>query len=258
MQGEQETYFDDGNLTPVVRKGNTVRRTPGPWTPAVHALLRHLEAVGFDGAPRVLGFDEQDREILSYVEGQSGLPSLQGIEFDSVLVDVARLLRRYHDAVSSFVPPPGADWQFTVGGPTTGEIICHNDVAPWNTIFTGTHPVAFIDWDFAAPAPRTWDIAYALWRYGPLYADESIGTPAERARRIVLFCDAYGLRERQVLIATIERREQVLYDTLAAWSRSGLPGYVRMWEEGHAEGVLNDLAYLRQHGEEMQDIINGS
>ena len=34
-----------------VRLGNTVRRATGPWTPGVHALLRHLEAVGFDEHP---------------------------------------------------------------------------------------------------------------------------------------------------------------------------------------------------------------
>ena len=50
-----EQPFEDGNITAVVRVGDTVRRTTGPWTPAVHALLRHLEARGFDAAPRVLG-----------------------------------------------------------------------------------------------------------------------------------------------------------------------------------------------------------
>ncbi|WP_261562595.1 hypothetical protein [Frankia tisae] len=36
-----------------VRIGDTVHRPANPWTPAVHGLLRHLDAVGFDGAPRV-------------------------------------------------------------------------------------------------------------------------------------------------------------------------------------------------------------
>jgi hypothetical protein len=53
-----------------VRIGDTVRRRSGRWTPAVHALLRHLESVGFDAAPRVLGVDGQGREVLSYIEGQ--------------------------------------------------------------------------------------------------------------------------------------------------------------------------------------------
>jgi len=45
-----------GNMTGgVVRVGDTVRRPAAPWTPAVHALLDHLQAVGFRGAPRAHG-----------------------------------------------------------------------------------------------------------------------------------------------------------------------------------------------------------
>jgi hypothetical protein len=54
----------------VERHGRTVRRQVRPWTPAVHALLRHLESVGFPGAPRVLGIDAvAGHEVLTYVEG---------------------------------------------------------------------------------------------------------------------------------------------------------------------------------------------
>ena len=59
-----------GNVSTVVRIGDTVRRTTGPWTPAVHALLRYLEEVDFKGAPRVLGIDGQGREVLTYLPGK--------------------------------------------------------------------------------------------------------------------------------------------------------------------------------------------
>src|SRR5688572_17058037 len=68
----EEIPLEGGNVAAgVVRVGDTVRRPVGEWTPAVHALLRHLERVGFDSAPRVLGIDEKGREILSYCEGVS-------------------------------------------------------------------------------------------------------------------------------------------------------------------------------------------
>ncbi len=54
----------------VVRIGDTVRRPAGPWTPAVHALLDHFHAVGFRGAPRALGIDEQGRWNLVVGEAQ--------------------------------------------------------------------------------------------------------------------------------------------------------------------------------------------
>ena len=60
---QQEIPLIGGNTSTVVRVGDTVRRNVGPWTPAVHALLRHLEYIGFTGAPRVLGLDERGREV---------------------------------------------------------------------------------------------------------------------------------------------------------------------------------------------------
>ena len=52
-----------GDVNPVVRVGDTVRRPRGPE--AVRALLEWYERVGFDGAPRFLGFDDRGREVLS-------------------------------------------------------------------------------------------------------------------------------------------------------------------------------------------------
>jgi hypothetical protein len=222
MSGEQP--FEDGNISAVVRVGDTVRRTTGLWTPAVHALLRHLEARGFDAAPRALGRDQAGREMLSYMPGRTGPASLQGIGSDDVLAAVARLTRSYHDAVADFVAPADAAWQFTVGAPRAGDVICHNDIAPWNIVFDGTRPRALIDWDFAAPAPREWDIAYALWRCVPLYGGAEFGSPDAQARRIKLFCDTYGLADRRGLLDTIERRQQVLHDTLVAWGQAGVRG----------------------------------
>src|SRR6266511_2463820 len=59
-----------GNLSGSVRVGDTVRRRAGPWTPAVHALLAHLRAVGFSAAPRPLGNDERGRAVLAVIPGE--------------------------------------------------------------------------------------------------------------------------------------------------------------------------------------------
>jgi hypothetical protein len=66
-----EERLEGGNVGGAVRVGDTVRRSAGPWTPAVHALLAHLAGTGFTGAPRPLGFDEQGREVLTFLEGES-------------------------------------------------------------------------------------------------------------------------------------------------------------------------------------------
>ena len=68
---DAEIPLQGGRITPgVVRVGQTVRRPPRLTAEFVHALLEHLAAVGFDGAPHFLGTDEKGRDILSYIEGE--------------------------------------------------------------------------------------------------------------------------------------------------------------------------------------------
>ena len=95
-----------------MRIDDTVRRPTGPWTTTIHALLRHLEAAGFDGAPRVFGTDEQGREILEYLPGAMAWPEMGELANDDGLARAADLLRRYHEAVADFVVPSDAVWQF--------------------------------------------------------------------------------------------------------------------------------------------------
>jgi hypothetical protein len=57
-----------GNVTAVVRIGDTVHRTAGPWTPTIHRLLRHLRARGLARVPRPLGMAD-GREVLTYLPG---------------------------------------------------------------------------------------------------------------------------------------------------------------------------------------------
>src|SRR3954454_9334545 len=76
----------------VVRVGDTVRRPQRPTSPATHALLRHLAAVGFAGAPRFLGVDEQGREVLSYIPGTAVTPPYPSWSLtDAALTSVAHL-----------------------------------------------------------------------------------------------------------------------------------------------------------------------
>ena len=94
-----------GTFTTLAKVGNTVRRSIGPWTPAVHALLRHLERVGFNGAPRVLDIDAQGREVLTYIPGNVPRGASPDIATDRALLEVGLLLRRYREAVSGFSLP---------------------------------------------------------------------------------------------------------------------------------------------------------
>ncbi len=67
-----------------------------------------------------------------------------------------------------------------------------------------------------------------------------------------VFCNAYGLEDRRGLLGVIQRRQAVLYESLRAWVEMGDPAFVAMWREGHGEGILRDLAYVRRHGTELE------
>src|ERR1044072_7619735 len=106
-----EVVLPGGNMTPVVRVGDTVRRAAGPWTPTIHALLRHVRAAGFTAVPEPFGLDEQGREILSFLPGKVGTYPLAPFMWtDAMLVRVAQLLRAFHDATAGF--DGGNTWQW--------------------------------------------------------------------------------------------------------------------------------------------------
>lgn len=254
-----------GTVTAVSRVGDTVRRATGPWTPAVHALLRHLERVGFDGAPHVLGIDRQGREILTYLDGETGgVPLAASMRSDEALVEVARLLGRYHRAVADFTPPANARWRYRVGIPQAGEVICHGDIAPYNTVFASGRPVAFIDWDFAVPGPPLWDVCYALWRFVPLYADENceaLGWPppsTRRGPRIRLFCDAYGLdpHERAGLLDLVSDIQHSVYESVKRWAAAGTQPYATWWARDKFVGPERDRRWLAEHRFELLPFLD--
>ena len=108
----EEIELQAGPDRPVHRVGDTVRRRTGWWTAAVHDLLRYLNDVGFDLAPTPLGLDEQGREVLSYIDGESGRSTWRLIVGDDGLAAFASTLRRFHDAVAGYRPPASAEWAY--------------------------------------------------------------------------------------------------------------------------------------------------
>ena len=250
---DDEAILKDEPERPVVRVGDTVRRRTGPWTPAVHAVLRHLEAVGFPYAPRVLGLDEQSREVLSYIEGDSGPDGWAAVVPEEGLASFARLLRSYHDAVRTFRCPAGAVWAFGVGAPAAGEVVCHNDFGPWNVVWRGGQPVGLLDWDFAGPGPAIDDVAYALEYAAPFRDDEEAvrwlryDRAPDRRRRVAVFAAAYGLPSTGGLVDHVARRQRLDaarvkllaargLEPQATWVAEGLLGQLEQrasWTECH-------------------------
>ena len=256
MPGEHEIVLAGGNMTEVVAVGDTVRRGRGPWTPMVHALLRHLRAARFDLVPEPLGVDERGREILSRLPGVvATYPLDDAVLSDAMLGTVARLLRAYHDATVSFVPPSGTVWHWPAHEPA--EVVCHNDFAPYNLLFDGERITGVIDFDMAAPGPRAWDMAYTAYRFAPLTDPRNPDVPfrgvGEQARRLRAFCAAYGdprIGPGDVVGAAPARlRELVAFivDSAAA----GDPAQRAVLARGDVDLYERDIAHLERHGAEL-------
>jgi hypothetical protein len=208
---EHDIILTGGGRTAVPRRGEVVVRDAGPWTATVHAVLRHLERVGFAAAPRVIGagFDREGRETLTYIEGEGVNPAPWS---DHAAVVIGRMLRRLHDATASFRVPGDAVWRpwfgRGIGGPH--RVIGHCDAAPWNILARGGQPVALIDWEVAGPVDPLTEVAQAAWNNAHLYDDDVAamnGLPetSVRMRQVRLLADAYGLSaaERRALAVRI-------------------------------------------------------
>jgi hypothetical protein len=179
----EEIQLGGGAMTDgVVRVGDTVRRPPRHATRLMRDVLTHLERVGFDAAPRWLGIDEQGRDTLSWIDGETfiergqmhpyiGDPPGRVTFSDEQVAAVMRLLRRYHDTFSD-------------------DLICHGDFGPWNIVWRNRLPFAVIDFDNAYPGDAADDVAYALRTF--ISYGFATATPGELVRRTQAALQMYG------------------------------------------------------------------
>lgn len=160
--GSAEQELGGGNVNAVRRSGDTVRRSAGPWTPTVHALLAWVRAQGVTCVPAPLGLDTEGREVLSWTPGEvGGWPVPDWVWAAGTRARMGRMLRAVHDATVGF-DLRGAVWRSPVHEPV--EVVCLNDVAPYNMVHDGSALVGLIDVDMASPGPRAWDLAYLAYR----------------------------------------------------------------------------------------------
>ena len=91
-------------------------------------------------------------------------------------------------------------------------------------------PVAFIDWDLAAPGERIHDIAHVCWQY--LALGPGVDDPAVASRRMRLICEAYGLPDRGRLLQVILWLQDRCWRGIEAKAADGDPAMIRLRDSG--------------------------
>jgi Ser/Thr protein kinase RdoA (MazF antagonist) len=209
----------------------------------VEAVLGFLEGRGFEGAPKALGRDGLGRQVLEFIPGvvaQASAPF--GLE---ELGRVGQLVRGLHDVMEDFQAPAEVRWQVPVPDPEGGELICHNDLAPWNLVRDGERWV-FIDWDNVGPSSRLWDLGYAATAFLPMVPK---GDPSVDGPRLRALVDGYGLdlEQRRAFPERMAARTRASYELLVRGHRTGEQPWARMYDEGHGDYWGPTAAYIEAH-----------
>jgi hypothetical protein len=202
----------------------------------VHAVLGVLADAGYAGSPRFLGQDEEGREVLSFVEGVAltSAEPLAAWGADAVAA-VAALVRAFHD--------------LTAGSSLAaeGEVVCHGDLSPKNTIYTAEGwPVAIIDWDQAAPGRRIEDVAHVAWQWA---ARATTPTVEVAIRNLLAVAEGYGLAavRRAALVEEILAWQRRCWTGIQAGIDAGDPRMARLAEVDAVGSVQTDEAWTLRH-----------
>ena len=251
---QQEIPLLGGNTSTVVRVGDTVRRNAGPWTPAVHALLRHLEYVGLHRRPARAGHRRARAARSCRTWRASAAPTRCGPDWvtDEALVTVATMLRLFHDAQYGFRPAAGRGVAL-VRAAAAGH---RGDLPPrrraaQRDLAAGRHPGAHRLRPGLARCPdlrrgvRRVDLGAAVLRPG--LATRWAGSGPNRPRRLRMFADAYGLITARPAPAGRAPSGSAIVDHVEGIRRmaaAGDPAFVRIVHKGHLRRPVRDLRLL--------------
>lgn len=167
------------------RIGDTVRRARRGNTSFVQRVLRRLEDEDVAWAPRPLGIDELDREVVSWIPGAT---AASADEID--VLPLVGMVRQLHDLTVDLVE-------------SGFECVIHDDVQPRNVVVRDGLPVGLIDWEQARPGRRVEDVAKLCWSMIEPTPDSAPVEIGERWRELVA---VYGLETLDDLVPTMLRQ----------------------------------------------------
>ncbi|HVE92308.1 MAG TPA: phosphotransferase [Actinomycetota bacterium] len=199
--------------------------------------------MGFTQAPRFLGVDEEGREVLSFIDGESGGAGWRQVASIDGLRAMISLLEDYQQAVRGFHLHGPTAWSAGVVDLDGSQVICHGDFGPWNVVWRDGQAVGLLDWDHARPGDALDDVGYAAQYLVPLRSDEDCVSlfgydePPDRRTRLRVLSDGFTTTPDAVLRRAVEMQlgTIALVESLADRGLEPQATWVR-------EGLLDDLA----------------
>jgi aminoglycoside phosphotransferase (APT) family kinase protein len=257
---EQPLEGGIANAGQVVRVGAHVLRPATPHSVSVHAFLRAVRDAGFVGVPAPVGFDDDGRERLEFVEGDVPVPPYPAwSQSDAALASTARLLRGLHDAACAF-DARGLVWNDALADPAPAgrTVVCHNDLELSNVVFRDGVAVALLDFEFAAPGRPVYDLAHLARFCVPMDDDVDRARlgwqPADRPARLRIVADGYGLDcdGREALLAAMGDAMNRIETATRRAVEAGDPNATALWDRtGGAERFDRRRRWWAQHRNEF-------
>jgi aminoglycoside phosphotransferase (APT) family kinase protein len=152
------------------------------------------------------------------------------------------MLRKLHD--------------LTAGHPLAAgrECVLHGDAGPFNTIFSGGMPVAFIDWTSCRPGDRLDDLGYMAWTWC-IQAEGNVPVDAQAAHLRELR-DAYGPVPAEALIEAMVRSQDriILHSERAIWDARH-PVAQRAWAGEAVRWATADRELIRANEQALLNAL---
>ena len=241
-----------GNVNSVALKDNIVRRKLTAVSPAIHQLLKYLEAKNFQRVPRLLDRDD-DYEYLSYLPGEPIFrPWCEAIKTDEFIGQLGEWLKSYHDLVAEFRLKDDAQFSWGLTSPESDMIVCHGDLGPWNCIQKNGKFQGIIDWDLAHYGYAIDNVAEFVFEFIPVHpnlqeitgeqvSDESL------KRRLEVFCEAYGQIKPEKILEHIPVYLTRMNADLRKQAKLGVEPFVSFVAGGIAYKLDRHKAYVLSH-----------
>ena len=237
MADEEVLHGGVANAGGVVRVGDHVVRPSNPHSTSIHRMLVALAEAGFAGASVPVGIDPDGRERFVFIPGDVAIPPYPAwVQGNVALGSIARLLRQMHDASTTVAFGADATWSPEMADPVGGDVFCHNDVCLENVVFRDGVADGLLDFDFAAPGRREFDLASFARMCVPIDDDVNAArlgwASPDRPARLRLVCDGYGLdglgraRLLDCLDESIARGGEFVRRRVEA----GEVAFIEMWE----------------------------